>query len=472
MLGKRQGGLGHTCTVIGVAMVDVARKSSGPRGWGRLVLVLYTVVGVVLSPAWWAFLQIRSRTRLGGWARLGGGLSRGDGPRRLGARGRRVCFHAASAGDVVAVAPVLARMAALCPQASFSLTVQTRSGQAMAGRLLSPQVEVGALPLDVWPWMDLYVARRAPDLLVLEYLELWPRLLWSVRQRGGQVALLNARVHPRRMATYLSRWGALWRGCCAELSWCFPRSAGDAERLRLLGASCAEAGVHTKYALLEVPEAAQVAAVAARHGLSPGLRSTTWIAAAVHVDEVACVLAAHAWVGARRSGLRLLLCPRYPEKGALMAQQAARLGLRLRRRYCDDAASGPGPGAPGAPGAGPGEGAAEVVLIESVGELRYLYGLASVALIGGTLGRRGGQNPVEGAIAGCTLLVGPHCDQIAEELACLGEAVHEVTPAQLGPALLEGLEHPRNAQDAALCLQARAQRRVEDIAHALAAALG
>jgi 3-deoxy-D-manno-octulosonic-acid transferase len=50
---------------------------------------------------------------------------------------------------------------------------------------------------------------------------------------------------------------------------------------------------------------------------------------------------------------------------------------------------------------------AEVVVGDTMGELLYLYGLADVAFVGGSLVQVGGHNPIEPALCGVPAVTGP-----------------------------------------------------------------
>src|SRR5213080_56570 len=64
-----------------------------------------------------------------------------------------------------------------------------------------------------------------------------------------------------------------------------------------------------------------------------------------------------------------------------------------------------------------------VILLDTIGELGALWGLADVAFVGGSMdGRRGGQNMIEPAALGAAVLFGPHVWNFREPAARLVEA--------------------------------------------------
>ena len=368
-------------------------------------------------------------------------------------------FHAASAGDVQAVAPVAVALVKARPSWQVVCSVQTRSGWRTAERLIGPLGGVAASPLDCWPWTDRFIRRLRPDVLVLEYLELWPSLMRCVRAGGGEVFLQNARLHPARRRHYhRGLGGAFYRGVIGQLSGASARTKADAEALHRLCAFDVSVHPHTKHATLLAPEEVEVRALAAKRGLTQWPRGQTWIAGSLHADEIDTVLEAQSRLMRQGEAVQLVICPRYLEIAPMIVKRAARMGLGVRRERPE--------GRRGPPDA-------SIVVVETVGELRTLYAMAAVAFVGGTLGRRGGQNPLEPAIAGCHLIVGPNTVQIEAELGWLSGVVVVEDGASLAESVTAGFASPlvergaaarevvALAGDAARMLAARIVERAE-----------
>jgi 3-deoxy-D-manno-octulosonic-acid transferase len=90
-----------------------------------------------------------------------------------------------------------------------------------------------------------------------------------------------------------------------------------------------------------------------------------------------------------------------------------------------------------------------VVLIDTIGELSAIWGLADVAFVGGSLlPGRGGQNMMEPAAFGASVLFGPHTSnfrETVEQLISRGGARQVAGPAELAEALIADLDDPETA---------------------------
>lgn len=380
------------------------------------MLTLYRLLGYALFPLVLPLLLLHPKLR----GRLGQRL--GFYPDVPGA-GPRLWVHAASAGDVKAVSPLLLALRARRPDAIIVLTVTTSTGRAMAQREGVPANIVLTAPIDLFGATRRAMARVRPDLLVLEYAELWPNLVFAARARGARVALTDGRVSPRGLSrARLVR--PLYRRLLAELSVCLMRSVGDAERVEALGAPRGRIAVtgNTKYDA-PVPGDAEVAAL--RRAMALDERPLL-VLGNTHAGEEAALLPVFARLRRDFPSLRCLVAPRYPERCADVAEVALALGLRVARRSAGFV------------------GDADVVLLDTVGELAAAYGLGVAAFVGGSFTTRGGQNVLEPALHGVPVFFGPSTENFREEVALLADhGGQEVAdPEELEGELRAVLEDP------------------------------
>jgi 3-deoxy-D-manno-octulosonic-acid transferase len=96
---------------------------------------------------------------------------------------------------------------------------------------------------------------------------------------------------------------------------------------------------------------------------------------------------------------------------------------------------------------------ADVLLVDTLGQLASLYGLAHAAFVGGTLVPVGGHNLLEPAAAGSPVLFGPHTghvDELARALIDAGAGARVADAGALGGAwgdlLADDVERQRRVQ--------------------------
>jgi len=307
------------------------------------------------------------------------------------------------------------------------LSTATPTGRARAVAMFGDSVTVRFLPYDTPGSMRRFLARARPRLAIILETELWPNLYHQCRRRGIPIVLANARLSARSTVWY-RRFAAVFRNVLSGETFVAAQSIEDAQRFRSIGAAPERTHVigNLKFDVLRDP------AVAAR---GAELRATfwnarpVWIAGSTHAGEEEIVLTAHASVQAHIGGALLLLVPRHPERFQSVADLLSRRGLRFERRSSGNVVMPD----------------AQVLLVDTVGELHALYAAADVAFVGGSLVPVGGHNVLEPAALGVPVITGPHQFN-AREVAVLmmreGAAVQISDAAGLAAQVEELLTNP------------------------------
>lgn len=261
-------------------------------------------------------------------------------------------------------------------------------------------VEVRYLPLDSPVLMRRFISRVRPRVLVLIETELWPNLLRQGHLAGLPVVLVNARLSPALRATY-RRFRLLYGPLLGTLEWVGAQGPGDAREFRDLGAGRVEVTGNLKFDLPPVPPAPALE----RAQLASG---QLWLAGSTHPGEEALVLDVHRRLQAARRGTRiqLLLAPRHPARSSEIIALARTKGFSVIARSAIETAGT----------------SADVVVLDTLGELVALYALADAAFVGGSLVAQGGQNPLEPIAAGCPVVIGPDTRNFADMIEQLRDA--------------------------------------------------
>ncbi|MFM7201274.1 MAG: tetraacyldisaccharide 4'-kinase [Myxococcota bacterium] len=306
-------------------------------------------------------------------------------------------IHASSIGEVLVAARLVRGMKA--PPLPWILTVQTPSGLSVA-RTQLPEVPSFLAPVDLsGAVMRCFVSLRPAVLLLIES-ELWPTLLSTAHAQALPVMVVNASLSWRSYERYrqLQRFVEpllkplqIWARSPDELQR-FLRLGVPPEQCRLLG--------ELKRLPLSTSPNAPVST------LTETLRR--WrthfpllIAASTHPSEERLILRVVERLRLQQPMLRLLLVPRHPSRVAneQVFEGFPRCSERAQWLNLDTLGL--------------------TVVLDSVGELRALYPLASAVIVGGSFVPVGGHNVLEVAEAGIVSLVGPHTKQIQMDVEAL-----------------------------------------------------
>ena len=343
------------------------------------------------------FLLLHPRVRQGIRLRLGL-----YGPAPVAEGRPRVWLHGASAGDVLGLVPIVRELKALRPDARVIVSAITDSGASMARQRLAPQglaELVTFLPYDLPGACRRAIAAVRPDVLVLEYTELWPQLVEAASQAGVKLALTNGRLRPRNVPRYRLLF-RLTGNLLQKFDVLMMRADDEAERALLLGAPPERVHVtgNTKFDALAVSvPAAEDASL--RRALALG-GERLWVCGSTHEGEESGLLRTFSILQREHGDLRLLIAPRYIERAQRVLALSRSMGLRARLRS-------------------QAGGAEPVIILDTIGELVRAYQLATVVFVGGSFGRRGGQNILEPAACGKPVLFGPRMENFQDSVQVL-----------------------------------------------------
>jgi len=356
------------------------------------IAIEYVVFWLILP-----FLLLHPRVRQGIRLRLGL-----YGPAPVAEGRPRVWLHGASAGDVLGLVPIVRELKALRPDARVIVSAITDSGASMARQRLAPQglaELVTFLPYDLPGACRRAIAAVRPDVLVLEYTELWPQLVEAASQAGVKLALTNGRLRPRNVPRYRLLF-RLTGNLLQKFDVLMMRADDEAERALLLGAPPERVHVtgNTKFDALAVSvPAAEDASL--RRALALG-SERLWVCGSTHEGEESGLLRTFSILQREHGDLRLLIAPRYIERAQRVLALSRSMGLRARLRS-------------------QAGGAEPVIILDTIGELVRAYQLATVVFVGGSFGRRGGQNILEPAACGKPVLFGPRMENFQDSVQVL-----------------------------------------------------
>ncbi len=360
--------------------------------------VLYILASYLLFGVLWPVLALHRKTRSGWWQRLGFYRKLPS----LEGGGPRIWLHGASAGDLLALSPMIRQLRARFPGCKVILSTMTNSGYMMASERLASEVEaVVYAPYDLWGATRRAVRALRPDLLVLEYTEIWPNLIAAARGAGARLVLTNGRFSPDHVRKYRALFAAIGNPL-KEIDLFLMREDDEAERVLGLGAPLERVWVtgNTKFDAL-VPAGHAGEDEELRRALGIPAAARVLIAGSTHEGEEERLLDVYRKLRVDHPDLKLVIAPRYIERTARIAALAEAAGLEVGLRSAGNPRHAP------------------VVILDTIGELSRAYRLATLVFVGGSFTRRGGQNILEPAAQGRPVLFGPHMENFHDSVQVL-----------------------------------------------------
>ena len=390
--------------------------------------LLTLVVFIVVSP-YFVYQAIRYKKYIGSLRQRFGSL-----PISFNVDGEQsIWIHAVSVGEALTARALAADLKARYPRLRLFLSTTTIAGQQVARRSLQHVDAVFYFPFD---WA--FIVRRTlslvkPRVFIMMETEIWPNLLRACRKRGVKTVVINGRISSRSYPRYrLIR--PFFRRVLVDVDRFCMQSEESARRLVDLGADPSRVSVtgSLKFDSLELPTPTSHGKPRERvlrfFRISPA--RTVIVAGSTLRGEEAAVLRAFARVKSSMPSALAVLAPREPERFDEVERLARDAGFATLRRseLPIDA-----------------EPHADVVVLDSIGELAQLYQIATAVFVGGSLVNHGGHNILEPAIFGKPIVFGPHMQnfkEIADTFLANGAAVQVRSGRELEDALLALVTDP------------------------------
>jgi 3-deoxy-D-manno-octulosonic-acid transferase len=342
---------------------------------------------------------LRKMFRRGGYRRKFGqrlGIYDSDVRARLADK-RSTWLHAVSVGEVGIALKLAAQLRASQPNLHCVLTTTTTTGFAFANQNAPPWIEVMYYPLDFWP-----VVRRAfvvirPERIILIEAEVWPNLVALAHARGVAVILANARLSPRSERRF-HRFRVLVAPTFRLLDAVCVVEREDIDRWAALGVD--RGRIHQTGSIkydAENVEPDPTGPLEVLHLLKIDNRRPVLLGGSTHPGEEEVLVQIFRQLCEEFADLLLIVAPRHVERAGAIHRMLIQLDVRvaLRSQSTNTADS------------------IDCLLLDTTGELRNWYAIATIVFVGKSLLAHGGQNPAEAIVAGKPVVFGPHMENFA-----------------------------------------------------------
>jgi 3-deoxy-D-manno-octulosonic-acid transferase len=374
---------------------------------------------LLLSLPYWILQMLRhGKYRHGLMQRLG------QVPSRLAGHSQRptVWFHAVSVGEVLAVSGLVDQIRLRRPNFRIVVSTTTDTGQRLARSRFGDE-NVCYFPIDLGFAIQPYLAALRPKLVVIAETEFWPNFLRLTKRSGARIVVVNARISDRSWPGYKRlRW---WLPhVIANVDLFLAQTHEDQKRLIEIGAVAERVQVSGNLKFdIEPPSPPDVVASLRNNFQQSSAGPILVCGSTVDEEEERMLVQAFQNIQASHPHAVMILAPRHPERFPAVASLLESLGIRFWRRSLWN----------GEPIAG------GVILLDTIGELAAIYGLADVAFVGGSLVPKGGHNIIEPARHGVAIVVGNHTENFRDIIWLFQthNAVRIVGPAELPLVLME-----------------------------------
>lgn len=334
------------------------------------------------------FLLRRKKYASGFWQRLGNLPD-------FNSEGKPVVWlHCVSVGETQAARPLVTAILENYPEYKLVVSNTTLTGHNLAEDVFKDQASlVFYFPFD---WK--FSVRRAlkkikPDAVLLMETEIWFNFIRETAKTGARIAIINGRLSEKSAKRYKIIQKTL-RRVLRSIDLVLMQTGADAQRLLAVGGRNTRIRItgNIKFDQSHNENESELTKEF-RKRFAVSKDAPLIVAASTHQPEEKLILEAfkQVWKNSGGNLPRLMLVPRHPERFGEVAQIIKSTGFSWVRRSENPSAR---------------DASAEIILLDSIGELRSVYPLAEIVFVGGSLIPHGGQSILEPAIEGKAIVTG------------------------------------------------------------------
>ena len=321
-----------------------------------------------------------------------------------------VWVHALSLGEVTSAAPVLKIIREKRPNIAIVVSVTTDAGYDAAKRMLPFVDHIFFHPLDSWPFINRALDRIKPDLYVLTDTGFWPSMLMNLKERRIPPMVFNGRISEKSQARY-KQMAKLVKPLLQTFAVICMQSERGRTSIQELGAPAQKVRIvgDTKFDALQIVPESERARIRERFRFP--FDGQVFVAGSTHAGEEKVCADAYLKLRRKFPKLSMVLAPRRMERVGEIVKLLEKENVRFVLRSKIDPRSKP---------------MANVVVLDTLGELAKTYAIADVAFVGRSLNAPGGgHNLLEPVAQGVPVLHGPYVEnfqKVASELKAQGLA--------------------------------------------------
>ena len=345
--------------------------------------IIYSLGFLLMLPA---FLLNRQKYASGFRQRLGNYPEFKHSDRKV------IWLHCVSVGETNAARPLVDKLIEEFPDHRLIISTITKTGQELAKKIFTEKADA----IFFFPFDWKFTVRRAldhfkPSLVLLMETEIWPRFIHEAKKTGAKVVIVNGRLSERSATRYSKVKGFISR-VLADVDLALMQTGNDAKRLIEIGLDNGRVRTtgNVKFDQVSGTSDSKLTEYF-RNRFDIAADKPLIIAASTHEPEEEYAI--ESLDGILGCDCRLLIAPRHPERFDQVAKLTERFSYSSVRRSAAPIES---------------DTTADIVILDSIGELRSAYPLADIVFVGGSLIQHGGQSILEPAVEGKAIVTGPY----------------------------------------------------------------
>ena len=296
---------------------------------------------------------------------------------------KAIMVHACSVGEVTAIEDLVKKIKQKFPGNQVVVTTSTLTGQAVAQKKLGEIADyITFFPFDIPSCVERFLKKINPEVVLIAETEIWPCFANRCKKHNIPLYIVNGRISDKSYNMY--KFASLFfKKVFRSYTSIYTQSAEDTEKFISIGVNPNN---------VEFMGNLKFGVTKANTNIDIGKNEYKVIlAGSTHKPENPIVIETYAKLKKDFSDLKLLIAPRHLERVKEIEILCKNYNLKYGLRSSNDKFSQD----------------IDVIILDTLGELKNMYAVADIAFIGGSFNKTGGHNPLEASIWNIPVLTGP-----------------------------------------------------------------
>lgn len=294
-----------------------------------------------------------------------------------------IMLHGCSVGEALALENLLKSIRENFPEHKIVVTTSTYAGQEIAQKKYAKIADlVTYFPFDNPIPVNRFLDKINPSAVLIVETEIWPYFAYSCKKRGIPLSIINARLSDLSYPSY-RRMKSFFKLVLNNYDAVYAQSNEDKEKFISIGMKPEKVEMmgNLKFDI-------QISADKVDVG-QEGYR--VFLAGSTHKPENEIVISTYKRLREKYSDLKMMIAPRHLERvndiKELLEKYNLSYALRSENgRFSDEN---------------------DVIILDTLGELKNMYSACDLAFVGGSFNNTGGHNPLEASIFEKPVVSGP-----------------------------------------------------------------
>ena len=312
--------------------------------------------------------------------------------------GRLLWFHGSSVGELMSVLPVLSKYDRENSFDQILVTSSTLSSSKILQKYNFRKVIHQFFPIDHVFLSNFFLNYWKPDSAIFLESEIWPSIYRSIKKRNIPLILLNARITKKTFERWM-KFKEFSLRVFNQISFAYPQNRETIKYLRKLGVKGIDYIGNLKFF-----EDKKIVHKKFDNQIKNKFKKyKICIAASTHAGEEIFAAQTHILLKKKNKNLITIIIPRHVHRVDEISNELKKLNLNTtyhsaKEKNLKDI---------------------DIYIVDTFGESKRFYKIATTVFLGGSLIKKGGQNPLEPARYGAKILHGPNIDNFKEVYAFL-----------------------------------------------------